>query len=88
MGAAGPTMIYVFPYNEEYFSALGKGQPKYTIGGYLGIGAYFGSERSNVLGLNLRYYFIPYPGGIESLVGVQKNQFGGVSISLSFGSGW
>ena len=87
--AAGPSMIYVFPYNEEYFSALGHGQAKYTAGGYIGFGAYFGSERSTVLGLNMRYYYIPYPGGIESLSYVSpKTQFGGFFITLTFGSGW
>ena len=87
-GAVGPTMIYVFPYNEEYFTGLGKGHPRYTVGGYAGIGAYFGSERSNLLGLNMRYYFIPYPGGIQSLKNINKKQFGGFYISLSFGSAW
>jgi hypothetical protein len=90
--AAGPSMIYVFPYDQEYFSALGKGKPKYTFGGYVGFGAYFGSERSNLLGLNIRYYFIPYPSGLESMAQgstvVTKNQFGSLSISLSFGTAW
>jgi len=84
-GAVGPAMIYVFQYNEEYFNALGRGRPHYTIGGYLGFGAHFGSERSSLLGLNLRYYYLPYPGGIESLRGVNKTQFGGFYISLSYG---
>ena len=84
--AAGPSMIYVFPYNQEYFSALGKGRPKYTFGGYVGIGAFFGSERSNLLGLNLRYYYLPYFSGLESLQNVSKRQFGGFFITLNFGS--
>jgi hypothetical protein len=84
--AAGPAIIYVFPYDQEYFSALGKGQPKYTAGGYVGIGAYFGSEKSNLLGLNLRYYYLPYFPGLESLQNVQKTQFGGFFITLNFGS--
>ena len=91
-GAAGPTMIYVFPYNQEYFSALGQGTPKYTYGGFLEAGAYFGSERSNLLGLNIRYYYIPYPAGLPSMQGasgvINKTQFGGVSISLTFGGAW
>jgi len=84
--AAGPSIIYVFPYNQEYFSALGKGQPKYTFGGYVGIGAFFGSERSSLLGLNLRYYYLPYFSGLESLQNVRKKQFGGFVITLNFGS--
>ena len=86
--AAGPTMIYVFPYNEEYFRALGKGHPQYTFGGYVGIGAFFGSERASLLGLNLRYYFVPFPSGIESLRNAYKKQFGGFFITLNFGSAW
>lgn len=86
--AAGPTLLFVFPYNEEYFNALGKGRPKYTMGGYVGLGAFFGSERSSLLGLNLRYYFIPYPGGLESLQNTNMNQFGGFFITLNFGSAW
>jgi hypothetical protein len=91
-GAIGPSMIYIFPYNEEYFTALGKGHPTYTFGGFVGIGAYFGSERSNILGMNIRYYFVPYPGGLESMeqgsTVLTKNQFGGLVISLSFGTSW
>lgn len=84
--AAGPTMIYLFPYNEEFFTGIGKGSPRYFVGGYLDIGAYFGSEHSNVLGLNMRYYFLPYPSGLENLQGQKKTEFGGFYISLKFGS--
>jgi hypothetical protein len=87
--AAGPAMIYVFPYNEEYFTALGEGHPKYTLGGYVGGGAYFGSERSNLLGINVRYYYIPYNSGLVSMSnGALKTQFGGFSIILNFGTAW
>jgi hypothetical protein len=83
--AAGPTMIYVFPNNEEFFTAIGHGRPRYTLGGYLGFGAYFGTERSTMFGLNIRYYILPYPTGIESLQGTTKTQFGGFFITLNFG---
>jgi len=86
--AAGPTMIYVFPYNMEYFNAIGKGRPKYTVGGYVGLGAFFGSEHSNLVGLNIRYYFVPYTGGLESMRNVMKKEFGGFYVTLSFGSAW
>lgn len=86
--AAGPTLLYVFPADQEYFTAIGNGHAKYTAGGYVGIGAYFGAERSSILGLNLRYYYVPYPAGIESMQGVQKKQFGGFYITLKFGSAW
>lgn len=86
--AAGPVMLYVFPADEEFFTGIGHGHPVYTAGGYLGVGAYFGSERSNLMGLHLRYYVIPYPAGLESMQNVVKKQFGGFYIALSFGSAW
>jgi hypothetical protein len=86
--AAGPTMIYVFPYNLEYFNAIGKGQPKYTVGGYVGLGAFIGSEQSSIFGLNFRYYFVPYTSGLESMRSVVKKEFGGFYVTLSFGSAW
>ena len=86
--AAGPSMIYVFPNNDEYFTALGKGRLKYTVGGYIGIGAFFGDEHASLFGLNIRYYFLPYFSGLESLQGVNKTQFGGFYITMDFGSVW
>jgi len=86
--AVGPTMIYVFPYNTEYFTALKFGRARYTVGGYIGAGAYFGSQQSSLMGLNIRYYYIPFSGGIQSMSNTKKNQFGGFFISLSFGSAW
>lgn len=86
--AAGPTMLYTFPEREEYFTAIGKGRPSYTAGGYVGVGAYFGSELSNLVGLNIRYYYVPYPPGIEGMEGVLKKQFGGFFITVNFGNAW
>ena len=86
--AVGPSMIYVFPNNDDYFVALGKGQLKYTAGGYVGIGAFFGDEHASLLGLNIRYYYLPYFSGLESLQGVNKTQFGGFFITMNFGSVW
>jgi hypothetical protein len=91
--AAGPTMIYVFPYTDDFFSALGKGRPKYTVGGYIGAGAFLGSGSSSLFGLNIRYYFIPYSGGLESMqlpsgTRLSMKQFGGFFITLSVGSSW
>lgn len=87
--AVGPTMIYISPYRQEFFSALGKGHPRYTVGGYIGGGAYFGSDRSTLFGISIRYYFVPFGSGIESLeAGPPKKEFGGFFITLNLGNSW
>lgn len=106
---AGPTMIFAAPFTEavtgpsgttefrqvEFFKSLGKGQPHYTAGGFIGIGANFGSEKSNVFGVNFRYYFTYLFGdGLPSLyriednvmhVAATKKDFGGFYITLNVG---
>ena len=103
---AGPTMIYVTPSTNitgtpgalqfeqvEYFKALGRGRPHYTFGGFIGFGANFGTEKSNLFGVNFRYYFTYLLGkGLPSLynlrtgdVSATKKDFGGFFITLNVG---
>jgi hypothetical protein len=107
--AAGPTMIYVMPYTEitvnsdgtlsandvDFFKSIGRGHPHYTLGGYIGFGANFGTERTSVFGVNFRYYFTYlFSGGLPSLydpatgsIAGTKNDFGGFFITLNIGMG-
>jgi len=104
---AGPTMVYMMPFVQliplpdgsytsdqiDFFKSLGKGQPHYTFGGFVGFGANFGTERSNIFGINFRYYFTYLlSGGLPSLynertgdVTATKQNFGGFVISLNVG---
>jgi hypothetical protein len=87
----GPTLVFSSPYDKEFFSSLGSGQAHYTAGGYIGVGAFFGSEKKSLSGINLRYYFIPFSNGIPSLVDEsgrlnKKAEFGGFFVTLNFGS--
>ncbi len=70
----------------EFFSSLKYGQAKYTIGGYLSAGAYFGAPYGTLMGLSIRYYFVPFPSGIEVMEGVRVKNFGGFYITLNIGS--
>lgn len=95
---AGPTMILVHPYRDnntgdqmDYFKSLGLAQTRYTIGGYIGAGAFFGSDMGSLSGINIRYYFVPVNGGIESLINgagqkIRKKDFGGFFITINLGS--
>lgn len=103
---AGPAIIFVAPFVElrptlsggvetqqiEFFSSLGKGQPHYTASAYIGLGANFGSEKSNLFGINARYYFTYLFGdGLPSLHDqrgqtiARKKDFGGFFITFNVG---
>jgi hypothetical protein len=85
-GAIGPSIIVTTPYDKEFFNAFGKAQARYTLGGYFGIGANFGLDKSSLVGLNLRYYIIHFFNqGIEILSGKLENDLGGVFIALNIG---
>ena len=80
----GGTFTY---YNQiDFFTSLKKGQLRYTLGGYIGAGAYFGIEKGSLTGVSVRYYFVPYQPGVESLQGTRIKRFGGFFITLNFGS--
>jgi len=95
----GPSMIYATPYERSFFNALGHGKAHYTVGGFIGAGAYVGSDPSNLVGINFRYYYVPYFSGINSMDAslyepggdldeqnyIQKKQFGGFFITFTFG---
>lgn len=59
---------------------------RYTLGGFIGAGAYFGSEKGTITGLNVRYLWAPFPNGIEVMQGGYMKNFGGLFITLTLGS--
>jgi hypothetical protein len=106
--AIGPTMVYEMPFAKvtpipggyadaqqvDFFKAIGQGRAHYTLGGYVGFGANFGSERGNVIGVNFRYYVVYLLSGslpssynvVSGDIADTMREFGGVVITLSFGS--
>jgi outer membrane protein W len=96
----GPTMIYVSPYATygdptnpyqptsqfDFFTSLKYGKMRYALGGFIGAGAYFGMDKGTITGLNVRYVWAPYPSGIEVMQGGYMKNFGGLFITLTFGS--
>jgi hypothetical protein len=76
----------------EYFTSLKYAQVRYTFGGYIGAGVYFGSQGGPLSGISFRYIYIPYPPGIdvmESGYGYTykpMKTFGGFFITLTFGT--
>ncbi len=70
----------------EFFSSLKYGQWRYTVGGYVGAGIYFGMDKGSLSGVNVRYYFSPYPPGVQVMTNSVLKNFGGLYLSLTFGS--
>jgi outer membrane protein W len=82
----GPTLVIYAPYFEDVFSDLAYAKIKYAAGGYIGFGANFGISKSNLVGINVRYYHTYIFGdGIENLKDVVRKNFGQFYISLNLG---
>jgi hypothetical protein len=82
----GPTLIITTPYNKEFFNAFGYAQTKYAIGGYVGFGANMGTSKSNLVGLNVRYYYCYIFGdGIENLTNNFRKNIGQFTLTLTVG---
>ncbi len=85
--AIGPTLVLTTPYSKEFFSSFGYAQAKYTLGGYIGFGANFGSDKEHLIGINIRYYHVQFfNGGVEGLEGRFKKHLGGIFLTINIGS--
>lgn len=83
---AGPSLIVTTPYIEEFFSSFGNASSQWAVGGYAGLGANFGIDKSNLVGINVRYYYISlFNDGVESLAGRYQKNLQSIFITLSLG---
>jgi hypothetical protein len=91
-GGIGPAVVLSSPYEKEFFNSLGYAQAHWTFNAFVGGGAFFGSEKGNIMGVSFRYYVLPVFGGITSMADpvtgneTRKKDFGGFFISLNFAS--
>ena len=83
---ADGTYAYTDPGKIDFFTSLKYGKMRYTIGGFIGAGVYFGMEKGTLSGLSVKYLLAPFPDGIEVMQGGFIKNFGGLFITLSFGS--
>ncbi len=85
-GGLGPTFILANSYQKEFFEAIGYTQFHTRFGGFMGLGADVTSSPKTVLGVDLRYYYIPFGGdGLESIENMPIYNFGGIFLSINFG---
>ena len=82
----GPTMIITTPAELEFFKSFKKAQAIFGIGGYVGFGANFGLNSSNLTGVNIRYYLVHlFNDGIEQYDQEYKKSFQQVSLTINIG---
>ena len=77
---------YTDPGKIEFFSSLKYGKLRYTLGGFIGAGVLFGMDKGTITSLSVKYFLAPYPSGIEVMQGGYMKNFGGLFITLAFGS--
>jgi hypothetical protein len=80
----GPSLIVALPYEYEFFSSFGHAETFLTAGGFVGVGADFGGNKP-MLGVNIRYYYIPFKTGVESTMGDPITEFGGLFLTMNIG---
>jgi len=82
----GPTLGISTPFEKEFFKSFSSAKFHFAVGGYISFGADFGLSKSNLLGLNMRYYYSKFIGeGVEHMTGSVKNEIGAFFITLSIG---
>jgi hypothetical protein len=83
----GPSLVLTTPYKTEYFKAFKWAHAQYTFGGYVGFGANFGIDKSNLIGINLRYYIIHlFNKGVEILQDRYEKNLGGFFLTINLGT--
>ncbi len=82
---AGPVCAMATSYNEDFFSAFGNAYSRIVPGGFIGVGANFGTDPKSNFGASLRYFIIPYPGSLESTTTESLTNFSGLFLSVIYG---
>lgn len=82
----GPTMFVTTPADKEFFKSFADAKSEFGLGGYIGFGANFGSNASNLTGINLRYYVHQlFNDGIEQYFGDFRKTLDQVSLTINIG---
>lgn len=83
---AGPVFVMTTPGDQEFFASFGNAKFKTVPGGFGGVGANFGLDKSTTFGASVRYFFVPLPEpGIESLEGHRLTDLNGLFIGVNYG---
>ncbi len=79
-----PTLIFLNPYDRDFFSALGYTTTQFALGGFTGLGVSFRQSKNMSLNFNLSYYYISTLGDpVQSLNGSDINNVGGLQLGFA-----
>lgn len=91
----GPALIFSTPYSKDrdpyaksigFFTALDKTDIYVKPNFSASFGAYISSSNTAMIGINFKYYYIPFGGeGLESILNTPIKDFGGIILSISIG---
>jgi hypothetical protein len=82
----GPALVINDPYELEFFTAFKRAHLNYSAGGYIGFGANFGLNKTSLVGLNVRYYYVHlFNKGVEIMQDNIEKDLGGIYITLNIG---
>jgi hypothetical protein len=83
---AGPVFVLTTPGDQEFFASFGHAKVKTVPGGFGGVGANFGLDKTTTFGASVRYFYVPLPEpGIESLQGYPLTNLNGLFIGVNYG---
>jgi len=83
-GGVGPALLVALPYEFSFFPSIGHASLHAAVAGFFGCGAEIGGGRP-ILGVNVRYFIVPYPAGLESIRDNPITDFGGLFLTLNVG---
>jgi len=82
----GPTFVATDPYSVEFFDAIKYAKLKVAAGAYICIGTNFGTDKSSLLGVNIKYSFVQFfDDGVENLINKYLKSINTLSVSLDIG---
>ncbi len=79
----GPNAIFAAPYDQPLSYSFSHGRGYFSAGGYIGIGAFFGTDPNSLIGVSLRYYILPMRHGIESMQNEPMANFNSFFIAFN-----
>ncbi len=85
----GITWILSAPYKNyenAFFSSFAHTNSYIRYAAFIGLGANIGTVSNSLIGVNIKYYYIPFgKNGLESIINHPIKDFGGIFLSLSVG---